>query len=451
KGATQTRSVGNPATTVQVSAGWGLMQYNISDFNGKMVEVRFHLDSDGTGQFGGLAIDDVSVTSCNAAPASPLIISEFRVRGLNGASDEFVEIYNNGNTSFTVSPFDGSAGFALAASDGVTRFVIPSGTTIPARGHFLGVNSVGYSISGYPAGNGTTATGDALYTAEIADNAGIALFNTANPGNFVLANRLDAVGSTSEANTLYKEGAGYPALTVLSIDYSFYRDLCGKGGSTTTLGACPTAGLPKDTDNNAVDFVFVDPSGTNAGVGQRLGAPGPENLSSPIQRNSTFGFFNLDTTVGASQPPNRIRVFTSDPANNSTFGTLSLRKRIVNNTGANVTRLRFRIIDMTTLPAPSGFADLRARTSTQVVVPNVNDAATCSPALAPCTVIVEGTTLEQPPSQTNGGGGFNSSLSAGTVTLGTPLPPGFSLELQFLLGIQQTGTFKFFINVEALP
>ncbi|MBC7932122.1 MAG: proprotein convertase P-domain-containing protein, partial [Rubrivivax sp.] len=49
KGATQTRSVGNPATTVQVSAGWGLMQYNISDFNGKMVEVRFHLDSDGTG------------------------------------------------------------------------------------------------------------------------------------------------------------------------------------------------------------------------------------------------------------------------------------------------------------------------------------------------------------------------------------------------------------------
>jgi hypothetical protein len=48
-------------------------------------------------------------------------------------------------------------------------------------------------------------------------------------GSFILANRLDAVGSTSEANTLYKEGTGYPALTPFSIDYSWLRDECGKG------------------------------------------------------------------------------------------------------------------------------------------------------------------------------------------------------------------------------
>jgi len=42
-------------------------------------------------------------------------------------------------------------------------------------------------------------------------------------------------------------------------------------------------------------------------------------------------------------------------------------------------------------------------------------------------------------------------MSAGTVTLATPLANGASINLQFLLGIQQTGTFKFFINVEALP
>jgi hypothetical protein len=145
-----------------------------------------------------------------------------------------------------------------------------------------------------------------------------------------------------------------------------------------------------------------------------------------------------------------VRDLTTDPANNSTFGTLSIRKRIVNNTGNPVTRLRFRIVDITTFPVPGGFADLRARTSGPVIVSGVNDPATCGALPTPCTVTVQGTTLETPPSQPNGGG-FNSSLSAGTITLGAPLAPGGSINVQFLLGIQGTGTFKFFINVEALP
>lgn len=62
KGATQTRSVGNPAVTVQMSAGWGQMQADISDFGGKMVELRYHLDSDSSGNFSGLAVDDVAVS-----------------------------------------------------------------------------------------------------------------------------------------------------------------------------------------------------------------------------------------------------------------------------------------------------------------------------------------------------------------------------------------------------
>jgi hypothetical protein len=61
-----------------------------------------------------------------------------------------------------------------------------------------------------------------------------------------------------------------------------------------------------------------------------------------------------------------------------------------------------------------------------------------------------GTTLEAPPSQPNGGG-FNSSMSAGTVTLGTPLANGASINLQFLMGLQQTGNFKIYLNIEALP
>lgn len=382
-----------------------------------------------------------------------VLISEFRLRGPGGAADEFIEIYNNSDTPIAVSTADGSSGWAIAASDGVIRFIIPNGTIIPARGHFLGVNSTGYSLSLYPSGNDgaepTTADGDATYTTDIPDNAGIAIFSTSNTGNFSTSTRLDAVGSTSEANTLYKEGTGYPALTPFSIDYAFVRDTCGKGGSITAFGLCSTNGLPKDSDNNATDFYFVDTNGTSAGAGQRLGAPGPENLTSPTQQNASMPVLNLDQTVGSAAAPNRVRNLTSDPANNSTFGTLDFRRRVVNTTGFPVTRLRFRIIDITTFPAPPGIADLRARTSTDVTVNGVNDPETCPGGAAPCSITVLGTTLEQPPSQPNGGA-FNSSLSSDTISLATPLAAGESINLHFLFGIQQTGSFKFYFNVELL-
>jgi subtilisin-like proprotein convertase family protein len=390
-----------------------------------------------------------SCTPFGGASATPgqLVISEFRVRGPSGANDEFIEIYNNSGADHTVADSGAGTGYAVAASDGVARCVIPNGTVIPNRGHYLCTNSVAYSLSG-------NATGNATYTTDIPDNAGIALFNTSVAANFVLANRLDAVGSTSEANTLYKEGTGYPALTPFSIDYSFTRDECGKQGSITTFGACPSGGNYVDTNSNNVDFYFVDTNGTSAGAGQRLGAPGPQNLASPIQRTSSFGFLLLDQTVAATLAPNRVRDFTSDPANNSTFGTIELRRRVVNNTGGAVTRLRYRVIDITTFPAPSGIADLRTRTSSLVVVSGINDSATClasnGVATTPCTVNVQGTTLEQPPSQPNGGA-FNSTFSSGTVTLGTPLANGASINIRLLFGIQQTGSFKVFLNVEALP
>lgn len=385
--------------------------------------------------------------------AGDLLIGEFRLRGPGGPGDEFVEVYNNGDAPHAVNAPDGSEGYAVAASDGGVRCTIPNGTVIPARGHFLCVNSAGYSLAAYPSGVAATAAGDATYTTDIPDNAGIALFRTADPANFNTVTRLDAAGSTSESNPLYKEGAGYPALSgaayASGINYSFLRDLCGKGGSTTTLGGCPTLGFPKDTDDNAADFIFLDTAGTSAGAGQRLGAPGPEDLSAPTQRNAQFSLPNLDTTVASSLPPNRVRDFTPRDPNTSPNGTLEIRRRVVNNTGMAVTRLRFRVIDVSTLPTPEGYADLRPITSTAAFAGGVNDPAVCPGAVTPCTVVVQGTTLEQPPSQPNGGG-FNSSLSSDIVTLETPLESGQSINIRFLLGVQKPGTFKFFVNVEAL-
>lgn len=124
-----------------------------------------------------------------------------------------------------------------------------------------------------------------------------------------------------------------------------------------------------------------------------------------------------------------------------TFGTISIRRRFTNNTRSGLTRLRFRIVDMTTLNTPAGGApqaDLRALTSGNVIV-QVSGGGSVS---------VRSTTLDLTPAQTLGGG-LHSTLSAGTVTLATPLAAGASINVQFLLGVERTGSFRFFINVEA--
>ncbi|HYX42523.1 MAG TPA: hypothetical protein VE821_12535, partial [Pyrinomonadaceae bacterium] len=243
----------------------------------------------------------------------------------------------------------------------------------------------------------------------------------------------------AEANVLYKEGTGYPTLTPFSIDYTFYRNLNNANGA------------PLDTDNNATDFLFADTQGTPSGPPQRLGAPGPENLSSPTQRNATIKSSLIDPGCSGSGPVDglghpttvnacaRQRDTTAGAGSTSTFGTLSIRRKFTNTTGLSVTRLRFRIVDVTTFPPPAGTADLRPITSSDYVA-NLSGGGTTT---------VMGVTLETPPSQPNGGG-FNSSLSAGIITMGTPLANGVSINLHFLVGVQQTGNYRFFVNVEAL-
>jgi len=110
-------------------------------------------------------------------------------------------------------------------------------------------------------------------------------------------------------------------------------------------------------------------------------------------------------------------------------------------------------MDIDAFVPPGAIADVRALSSGAIVVNGIGDSATClaanGVATTPCTITVQGTTLETPPAQPLGGG-LNSSMSAGTITLATPLAAGASINLQFLLGVQQPGLFKFIINIEAL-
>lgn len=386
--------------------------------------------------------------------APKLLISELRTSGPVGAGDDFVEIYNNSDVQLTVSTSDGSAGFGLfkigsnCSSSPTLIGTIPNGTVIPARGHYLFVGSQ-YSLQNY--GGTNAAAGDRTLTSDIENDRNLAIFSTANAGNLSVVTRLDAVGfgaNTGSTCDLFREGNTLPAVSGSATEHSYFRKLCDFVAGV----GCSTPGTPKDTNQNLADFMFADTNGYNVGGQQRLGAPGPENLASPIKRDPAINGVLLDATVGASVSPNRVRNTTSEPS--ATFGTMTFSFRFVNQTGAPVGRLRFRIVEMTTFPSPSGSADLRALTSNLVVFSGINDAATClastGSSSTPCVVNVQGTTLEAPPAQPFGGG-LNSTLSAGTVTLGSPLAPGASVNVQLRLGVERTGSFRFLVNVEALP
>ena len=351
-----------------------------------------------------------------------VVISEFRLRGPSGDNDEFVEIYNDSNSPLTVQATDLSGGWAIRASDGGLRCTIPNGTIIPARGHFLCANAVGYSLSGYPGGISVNAVPDDTYTIDIFDGAAVAVFTSTTTSSGLTL--LDVVGFSGTIGSLTREGIGLNFVPVATnTEHSFVRKL--------------VSGIPQDTNDNAADFVLVATSGNAPLSEAQLGAPGPENLSAPTQRNATVKASLIEPLQLSSASPNRVRDLT--PVTNGSLGTLSIRRRFTNNTGAIVNRLRFRLVNITTRGTPISTppqADLRLFTSGDFAV---------STSLGALTV--RGTLVEQPPAQPLGGG-LNSSASLALP--GGALAPGAAIDLQFLLGVQATGTFRFFVNVEGL-
>ncbi|HYP00241.1 MAG TPA: lamin tail domain-containing protein [Pyrinomonadaceae bacterium] len=364
-----------------------------------------------------------------ANPPGRVLISEVRTSGPNGEGDDFVELYNNQNVSQDIS---GWAVFKLDSSCEATPVVvavIPANTTLPPRGHYL---IVGPAYNGANFGN-TTGNPTVAAVADIESDRNLALFSTSNVLSLSTETREDAVGFTVNAGGLNNcdllvEGSSLPsALGNVVSQYSFARRL--------------TTGLPKDTNDSAADFQLVTTTPAVA-VGENLtpalGAPGPENLTAPIQRNDVVKASLIDGTVAATAPPNRVRSSFGANSTNAAFGTLSIQRRFKNTLAVPVSRLRFRVVDLTTINnRPAGAADLRVLSSNGQVR---NSAGTL-------VVTVTGLTLEGPP-QPNGGG-LNSTLTV--IPPGGSLAAGSTIDVQFLLGVQEQGNFSFFVNVEALP
>ncbi|MCA1564738.1 MAG: carboxypeptidase regulatory-like domain-containing protein [Acidobacteria bacterium] len=392
--------------------------------------VTFDSPSKSVTNLQGIAVENFTgfLTPPPAAPAARgrLIISEFRLRGATSADDEFIELYNNSDSPLTITTTDGSEGWAVTGGDGNLRFIIPVNQTIPARGHYLATNSRGYSLNNY--GGTSAAVGDATYSVGFPDDSGIAVFTTARPANYSDATRLDSVGSTVESNTLAREGVGLPALSTAAGEFSYVRKL--------------VSGTPQDTGDNAADFVLVSTTGgVINGVQSVLGAPGPENVSSPINRTNVVKASLIDPQCSGFGSPTSAcaRVRTANGANptNAAFGTLLIRRKFTNTSAQTVSRLRFRVVDITTLGnVTAGQADLRVLNSTA-------DELTMSDGVS--TVTLQALTVDSVPAQPNGGG-LNSTLN-----LASPLAAGASVNVEFKLGVMSSGGFRFFVNVEALP
>lgn len=377
------------------------------------------------------------VSPSTPAPSTTgsLIISEFRVRGPQGPRDEFVELYNPGTSPLVVTTSDGSDGWALAYSaDGTTITAvttIPVGTVIPAKGHFLFTGnqinpipaSAVYSLTNAPNTAFRDSGGDTGYAIDNPDNGGFAIFKTSIPANFAVGTRMDSVGFSTIAAGLFREGAGLTPISTTS-----------PTGQASHIRFIGRFGEPHDTGANEADFIYINPVNELSPIPTQ-GAAGPENLDSPRVRSDM-----LDTLVApclaSTIPPNRVRVGSGNS------GTLSIRRTFQNNTGAPVTRLRFRVVEITTAPAPDLATAILAATSSS----NSIEASPCGP-----NVTITGLTLENTPVPVQPqGGGYNSTLSAGTITLAAPLANGSSISVNFLTNVVQAGQFKFFVNVEAL-
>ena len=453
--------------------------YTLSAFNGDAPNGTWELYIIDDANLDGGSISGGWTITFDVRPAAPtagqILITEFRTRGAgttppgsDGSADEFIEIYNNTDQSITIidaipgadptSPT--GAGWRFSGVQGATEttfLVLPQTLStagplaLPPRGFFListqptTPSPAGntYSLATYPTGTGITASGSANISVNPAsaavgflpDDVGLAVFSTAAA---LTANRLDSVGYASVTAADYKEGSGLlPAAGITTAgQHSWVRLM--------------TSGRPQDTGNNLADFVLVDTTAaTLDGIPSILGAPGPQRgptmtayttTSAPIEHNGQFPATLIDVMQGSSAVPNRVRDFT--PVTNGANGTLKIRRAFTNNTGLPVVALRYRVVIITTLTSgtvPPGTADVRVLNSpTQTIT--LTDTS---------TVTGQALTLQTPAAQANGGG-LNSTLAEGVITTTAPLANGASTVVEFNLGVQTTGVFRFHVNVEAL-
>ncbi len=186
--ATMTNVAGNPVVNIGASSGWSVYSGRADSLAGLNAELRFHLDSDNTVNFGGLAIDDVSVTACRALSAD---LSITKTDGVASATP-------GGSVTYTITASNAGpdADVAATVADTFPASLTCTWTCVGAGGGTCTAAGAGNinDMVNLPAG------GSATYTAScaIAASATGSLANTAT----VTASITDpALGNNSATDT----------------------------------------------------------------------------------------------------------------------------------------------------------------------------------------------------------------------------------------------------------
>lgn len=392
-------------------------------------------------------------TALPARSAGDILISEFRLSANRSSRDEFIELYNNTDVPRRIG------NLRLIGFDPIFGYFdlrIPTGTNIPARGHYL-IADVSSGRT-YSLGNLTAVDGKIFVESDFfIDNQGLALVSGGEDadGDGVEDSPLieiDKVGFTGATNSPFNfiEGTGLNRYTAPGTgEYSFLRRYVN--------------GKPVDTGNNAADFIIVTtgtPSSFTSNVATIFGAPGPQSTTSPFRGVTLSTLVGLlDTARSANQSPNADRYLDAINIANATQGKLAFRRTFTNTTGVPITRLRFRFVNLTTLGAPNQVgglpqADLRALSSPgggRVTITRTDGTQ----------VAINNLTLEPPSSDASGaaGGGLNSTLRAslpiviqGGMSI-EQLAPNESVNVEFLFGVNSPrgSIARFACIVEAVP
>jgi len=289
---------------------------------------------------GGAITESVAATATATVsgppPATGLIIDGLRFSGPNGATDQYVDVYNT-----TDQPID-ATGWYLAYEDGsgsVVDVTLPS-DTVPASGHLLVAGS-GYSLGPTPDEQTASLAVPATGGVQLLDPSGSVE---------------DAVGFT-DAPSGYASGTGIPEPDAYpTAQYGWVRTFAD--------------GAPVNTQNNSADFSYVAVGDDDATHGSPvLGDPTPSNVHSPVVHNEILQSTLLDPNVAATAAPNQIVTRGQNGADdtvvfNRTLTNCSgLDPTAVTNcanaesgtTAMNVTDLQFRITGLTTDDSPGTF------------------------------------------------------------------------------------------------
>ncbi|MGH9949251.1 MAG: proprotein convertase P-domain-containing protein [Pyrinomonadaceae bacterium] len=139
-GPTMTDAVGTPVENIGASAGWGTYSADISSFAGTSVIVRFHLDSDTSVNFGGLAIDDLRITRLVTAAPSLVVVKAQDQNGRGVGNVRVILTEQNGTphyaitNSFGFAPFEGILSQQNVTISGTSKRYTFSDVMIPITG-----------------------------------------------------------------------------------------------------------------------------------------------------------------------------------------------------------------------------------------------------------------------------------------------------------------------------